>query len=74
MDDELARIDPREIRTPDQAESLCDRIAATGALDAARARALEYVKEAKGFLPADLTDKERTALTLVADGVVARFA
>ena len=74
LDEDLARIDPRDITTPQQAEAVSDQIAATGALDAARARALEYVAQAKRLLPGDLDAKEHAALTLVADGVVARFA
>jgi geranylgeranyl pyrophosphate synthase len=55
--------------TPEEAEAVCDRIAATGALDAARQQALEIVAQAKAELPfAD------AALELVADNVVARYA
>ena len=57
--------------SPAEAEALCDRIAATGALEAARARALEFVEEAKAELP-DLP--QRRALELVADGVVERYS
>lgn len=74
LDEDLARIDPREITSPDQAEEVCDLIAATDALDAARATALGYVAQAKELLPRDLDRNEHAALTLVADGVVARFA
>jgi geranylgeranyl pyrophosphate synthase len=74
LDQDLARIDPRKISTPAQAEAVCEQIAATGALDAARSRALEYVAQAKELLPQELDSKEHAALTLVADGVVARFA
>jgi geranylgeranyl pyrophosphate synthase len=73
-DDELAALDPRSIDSPEAAERLCDRIEATGALDEARARALEVVEEAKSALPAGLSDRQRHALELVADGVVARYA
>ena len=55
--------------TPQEAEAVCDRIAATGALDAARERALEIVADAKAGLP-----WPDPALELVADGVVARYA
>lgn len=55
--------------TPDEAEEVCDRIAATGALDDARARALAIVAEAKAELP-----YRDAALELVADNVVARYA
>ena len=72
-DPELARVELREVRTPAQAEALCDAIAATGALEAARADALEMVTEAKADLPA-LPDAQRGALELVADGVVDRYS
>ena len=72
-DPELARVELREIRTPEQAEALCDAIAATGALEAARADAMEMVAEAKADLPA-LPDAQRGALELVADGVVDRYS
>src|SRR3712207_41802 len=45
------RIDPRTITTPEQAERVCDDIAATGALELARQRALDIVEEAKRELP-----------------------
>jgi geranylgeranyl pyrophosphate synthase len=58
-----------------EAEGLCDRIAATGALERARERALEFVVEAKSILPTvELSDRQREALTLVADGVVERYS
>jgi geranylgeranyl pyrophosphate synthase len=60
--------------TPAQAEELCDRIAATGALDEARARAVALVAQAKGSLPDGLPAAQRRALDLVADSVVARYA
>jgi geranylgeranyl pyrophosphate synthase len=59
----------------DQAAAICDRIAATGALEEAREQALAHVAEAKGSLTAmDLPDARRQALMLVADGVVERYA
>jgi geranylgeranyl pyrophosphate synthase len=58
-----------------EAEALCDRIAATGALERARERALEFVAEAKGILAMiPLADNQRAALNLVADGVVERYS
>jgi geranylgeranyl pyrophosphate synthase len=57
------------VTTPEEAEAVCDRIAATGALDEARERALAIVAEAKAGLP---TPDE--ALDLVADSVVERYA
>ncbi len=73
-DGELAALDPRAIDSPAVAEDVCDRIAATGALDEARARALEMVNEAKAGLPEGLSARQRHALELVATGVVARYA
>jgi geranylgeranyl pyrophosphate synthase len=58
-----------------EAEAICDRIAGTGALELARERALEFVAEAKSILPLlPLSDSQRHALTLVADGVVERYS
>jgi geranylgeranyl pyrophosphate synthase len=73
-DPSLAALDPRAIADAEQAEAICDRIAATGALDEARAMALEHVEAAKAVVPAGLPDRERAALLLVADGVVARYS
>jgi len=55
--------------SPQEAEALCDRIAATGALDQARERAIAMVAEAKRELP-----HEDEALLLVADSVVERYS
>ncbi len=73
-DPDLGAIDPRAIATPAAAEAICDRIAATGALDEARAAALEHVAAAKAVIPDGLAERERAALVLVADGVVARYS
>jgi geranylgeranyl pyrophosphate synthase len=71
----LAAVDLRAIVTAGQAESLCDRIAATGALEAARTRALEIVEAATAQLdPLVLEDRQRNALTLVASSVADRNA
>ena len=57
------------------AEALCDRIAATGALERVRARALQMVAEAKQALErADFEPEQRQLLALVADGVVQRYS
>jgi geranylgeranyl pyrophosphate synthase len=61
------------VRTADDALSMCQRIAATGALSAAKERALELVADAKQFLP-QLPERQRAALELAADGVVERYA
>ncbi|HXS32792.1 MAG TPA: polyprenyl synthetase family protein [Solirubrobacterales bacterium] len=57
------------------AEALCDRIAATGALDQVRSRALAMVAAAKDRLDGAAFDPEqRQLLGLVADGVVQRYS
>ncbi len=75
-DPELAALDlRREVRDAAAAESVCDRIAATGALEDARGMALTHVAGAKaGLAELDLTASRRRALDLVADGVVERYA
>ncbi len=56
------------------AEEICERIAATGALEEARAEALRHVAAAKADLgELDLNARQRRALELVADGVVERY-
>jgi geranylgeranyl pyrophosphate synthase len=72
-DPELAALDLREIATPGQAAHVCDRIGAVQALEESKARALGIVHEAKAELPV-LPEVQRRALTLVADGVVERYA
>ncbi len=72
-DPSLAELDLRSLRTAEQAASVCDRIAATGALEIARERALGMVLEAKATLPA-LPEFQQSALELVADGVVERYS
>ena len=57
------------------AEALCERIAATGALDRVRNRALEMVAAAKRALErAGFEPEQRQLLSLVADGVVQRYS
>jgi geranylgeranyl pyrophosphate synthase len=73
-DPELAAVDPRSITTPAQAEAVCDAIAASGALEESRARALAMVAEAKLQLPERAAPAQARALELVADSVVARYA
>ena len=73
-DRELAELDVRSIRTPAEAERVCDAIAATGALEEAKAEALAMVAGAKADLPGQLPARQRRALELVADGVVERYA
>jgi len=73
-DPEIAAVELRSLDSAAAAESLCDRIAASGALEQTRATALELVAEAKQGLPADLDDRRRSALEMVADSVVARYS
>ena len=72
----IAALDLRAaVTTPAQAAEACDRIAATGALEEARARALDYVQAAKGSLRELGLSRDRVvALELVANGVVERYA
>ena len=73
-DPELAGLDLRTVSTPEQAEALCDRIAATDALEQARSDALALVAEAKAELPQACAPSQRRALELIADSVVARYS
>ena len=66
-----------DLRALDQqaAEAACERIAATGVLDAVRADARRRVEAAKAMLEAAPPDgRRRELLTMVADGVVERYA
>jgi geranylgeranyl pyrophosphate synthase len=70
----LREVDLRDLDST-RAEALCDRIAATGALERVRSRALEIVAAAKSQLDSGAFDAEqRQLLALVADGVVQRYA
>jgi geranylgeranyl pyrophosphate synthase len=74
LDPELRRV---ELRDLDQAgaEEICDRIAATGALDQVRERAKRGIHGAKTSIASeDFTDEERQLLGMIADGVVERYA
>jgi geranylgeranyl pyrophosphate synthase len=67
----------RELDVQDAAaaEAVCDRIAATGALEESRDHALKYVADAKSVLESvALQERQRTTLDLVADSVVERYA
>jgi octaprenyl-diphosphate synthase len=72
-DPKLQRLDLRQLRSAEDAEAVCERVAATGALDRARDLAFTLVADAKAELPA-LPERQRLALELVADGVVERYA
>jgi geranylgeranyl pyrophosphate synthase len=69
----LAGVDLRGVRTAEDAARVCDRIAATGALEESRCRATELVAEGKLRLPA-LPLRQRSALELAADVMVERYA
>jgi geranylgeranyl pyrophosphate synthase len=78
---EAAKSDPSirevDLRSLDAAgaEVLCDRIAATGALERVRARALQMVADAKQALErADFAPEQHYLLALVADGMVQRYS
>jgi len=69
-----ARTDPALAELPPaDPEAACDRIAATGALEETRRRALALVAEAKSSL-GGLPPAQLRALELVADGVVERYS
>jgi geranylgeranyl pyrophosphate synthase len=72
-DPELAQFDLCTLNGPDEAERLCERIAATGALQEARERALDLVAQAKAALPRDRLNGRAALLDLVADAVVERY-
>ncbi len=73
-DPEIAATDLRALDAA-AAEALCDRIAATGALERVRARALEMVAAAKLRLQrVEFDPEQRRLLDLVADGVVERYS
>ncbi len=72
-DPRLAEVELSSLSDPRQAEALCERIAATGALDEARERALAVVAQAKEALPSILPEGRSELLALVADAVVERY-
>jgi octaprenyl-diphosphate synthase len=72
-DPDLRALEVRSVRSERDAAAVCDRIAATGALDAVKERALALVADAKASLPA-LPERQRAALEVVANGVVERYA
>jgi len=70
---DLAMFDLASLASPEEAEVLCERIAATGALAEAREQALAVVAKAKAALPAVLPNGRSALLDLVADAVVERY-
>jgi len=69
----LAGFQLSSLTGPEQAQALCERIAATGALDEAREQALAVVAEAKSRLPDSLPDGRAELFDLIADAVVERY-
>ena len=73
-DPELAALDLRAVRTAADAAAVCERIAATGALDTAQVPR----PRARGRAPSRscrrCRTRQRAALELVADVVVERYA
>ena len=68
-------LDLRAVSTAEEAAAMCDRIAATGALEESREAALDHVRRAKDELAGlRLPERQAAALDLVADSVVERYA
>jgi geranylgeranyl pyrophosphate synthase len=72
-DEQIASADLARLKDPAEAEQLCDRILATGALEEARERALRIVSDAKASLVTSLADGRHELLDLLADAVVERY-
>jgi geranylgeranyl pyrophosphate synthase len=73
LDPELAAVELRRLGAED-VERICDRIAASGALEKVRSEAVELVAAAKRTLAAPQFDPEqRELLEMVADGIVDRY-
>ena len=74
-DPELAAVDLRSITDAAQAEALCDRIAATGALEdaARRAHTRSWPRPSASSTRSRLGAGRADALRLVADSVVERY-
>jgi geranylgeranyl pyrophosphate synthase len=72
-DPELAALDLGALRGRRQAEAVCERIAASGALAEARDWAFQIVRQAKDELPRSLPGRLTELLNLVADAVVERY-
>ena len=73
-DRSLAKVDLRALDA-EGAEEVCDRVAATGALESVRADARGRVETAKrALVTSGLRRDQRQLLELVADGVVERYS
>jgi geranylgeranyl pyrophosphate synthase len=73
-DPALADVDLRGLDGREQAEAVCDRIAATGALEQTRERARALVEEAKGELAGRVEPELEQPLRSVADRLVERYS
>ena len=73
-DPALGDLDLRAITSREAAEGVCDRIAATGALDETRARAAALVRAAKETLRDRVDAPLERSLADVADRIAARYA
>jgi geranylgeranyl pyrophosphate synthase len=73
-DPELSRLDLAALSSRADVEAVCDRIAASGALEETRRRASELVEAAKSELDAGLDARVSRLLHLVADRVVDRYS
>lgn len=73
-DPALAELDLRAVTEREQAEAVCDRIAATGALESTRERARELVEQGKQELRGRVDPALEAELETVADRVVERYA
>ena len=73
-DPELARVDLHAVSSRADAEQLCDRIAATGALGLTRNRATSLVSDAKDALRYAVDAQLERSLADVADRIAARYA
>jgi geranylgeranyl pyrophosphate synthase len=74
QDPALATLDLREVSSRERAEEVCDRIAATDALTATRARAGGLVARAKAVLRGPVDNRLENVLRSVADRVADRYA
>jgi ubiquinone/menaquinone biosynthesis methyltransferase len=70
----LAQLDLRGLEGREHAEAVCDRIAATGALELTRERAKALVEEAKEELSVEVEADLEQPLRSVADRVVERYS
>jgi geranylgeranyl pyrophosphate synthase len=73
-DPELRELDLRSLESREQAESICDRIVATGAVEESRRIATDLVGDAKASLGEALDREPAELLELVADRVVERYS